>query len=91
MMFYITDAVEPMFDYGTCLHTADQYRRRQLMKKGGRKGMKDGESVCQLKFRYLPNTGYAFKVGPSSWHSAPNSNIKHWRQYPRNSVLVNWY
>lgn len=92
MMLYITDAVEPMFDYGTCLHTVDQYRKRKLMKKSqGRDGRKDGESVCAHKFRYLPNTGYAFKVGPDSWHSAPNSFIKHWPQYPRNSVLINWY
>lgn len=90
MMFYITDAVDPMFDYGTCLHTAEQYRKRKLLKRS-RPGAKDGESVCQFKFRYLPNTGYAFKVGPNSWHSAPNSFIKHWKQYPRNSVLVNWY
>uniref|UniRef100_A0A7S0S8Y1 Uncharacterized protein n=1 Tax=Mantoniella antarctica TaxID=81844 RepID=A0A7S0S8Y1_9CHLO len=92
MMLYITDAVEPMFDYGTCLHSVEQYRKRKLYKtKEGQTGRKDGESVCQVKFRYLPNTGYAFKVGPSSWHSAPNSNIRHWNEYPRTSVLVNWY
>ena len=90
MMIYVTDAVDPMFDYGTCLHTLDQYKKRKYLKRS-RPGTKDGESVCEYKFRYLPNTGYAFKVGPNSWHSAPNSFIRHWKQYPRNSILVNWY
>ena len=80
-----------MFDYGTCLHTHDQFRKRKVSKKISRAGQKDGEGVCEVKFKYLPNTGYAFKVGPASWHSAPNSKIKHWNQYPRNSILVNWY
>ena len=31
------------------------------------------------------------RANPAGWHSAPNSYIKHWKQYPRNSVLVNWY
>ena len=91
MMFYVTDSTDPQFDYGTCLHTTAQYKKRKIMKKGGRAGIKDGESECYYKFRYLPNTGYGFRVGTDSWHSAPNSYIKHWKQYPRNTFLVNWY
>ena len=93
MMLYVTDRTGPMWDYGTCLHTTDQWKRRKKMKlsEGGRPGRGDGESPCEFKFRYLPNTGYAFRVSRDSWHSAPNSNIKHWRGIPRNSILVNWY
>lgn len=93
MMLYVTDRTGPMWDYGTCLHTTDQWKRRKKMKlsEGGRPGRGDGESPCEIKFRYLPNTGYAFRVSRDSWHSAPNSNIKHWRGIPRNSILVNWY
>jgi photosystem II stability/assembly factor-like uncharacterized protein len=93
MMLYVTDRTGPMWDYGTCLHTTNQWKRRKKMKlsEGGRPGRGDGESPCEFKFRYLPNTGYAFRVSRDSWHSAPNSNIKHWRGIPRNSILVNWY
>jgi len=93
MMLYVTDRTDPMWDYGTCLHTTDQWKKRKKMKlsEGGRPGRGDGESPCEVKFRYLPNTGYAFRVSRDSWHSAPNSNIKHWKGIPRNSILVNWY
>jgi len=93
MMLYVTDRTDPMWDYGTCLHTTDQWKKRKKMKlsEGGRPGRGDGESPCEVKFRYLPNTGYAFRVSRDSWHSAPNSNIKHWKWIPRNIILVNWY
>jgi len=93
MMLYVTERTEPMWDYGTCLHTTAQWKKRKKMKlrEGGRVGRGDGESECASKFRYLPNTGYAFRVSRDSWHSAPNSRIKHWKGIPRNSILVNWY
>ncbi|KAK3259930.1 hypothetical protein CYMTET_31092 [Cymbomonas tetramitiformis] len=85
-----------MWDYGTCLHTQDQFNKRKLIKESqgarkGPRGSKDGESQCFYKFRYLPNSGYAFKVHDSSWHSAPNSRIRHWKGTARNSILLNWY
>ena len=93
MMLYVTESVDPRYDYGTCLHTMTQFKNRKMMKLSavGRLGRCDGESECELKFRYLPNTGYAFEVSAESWHSAPNSYIKHWKEHPRNSILVNWY
>lgn len=90
MMFYITTATKPVFDYGTCLHNDKQYKQRKML-SNGRSGRADGESECFYKFRYMPNSGYSFKVSPMSWHSAPNSRISNYNKIERNTLLVNWY
>mmetsp|Transcript_23507 Transcript_23507/g.39387 ORF Transcript_23507/g.39387 Transcript_23507/m.39387 type:complete len:300 (+) Transcript_23507:134-1033(+) len=94
MMFYLPVTNASAFDYGTCLHTTDQWKNRRILKKGGVKredtGL-DGEGDCFYKFRFLPNTGYSFKVSHSSWHSAPNTVINHFDEHDRNTILLNWY
>eukprot|EP00238_Polyblepharides_amylifera_P002714 CAMPEP_0196580370 /NCGR_PEP_ID=MMETSP1081-20130531/28590_1 /TAXON_ID=36882 /ORGANISM="Pyramimonas amylifera, Strain CCMP720" /LENGTH=293 /DNA_ID=CAMNT_0041900221 /DNA_START=142 /DNA_END=1023 /DNA_ORIENTATION=- len=93
MMFYLPITDVTALDYGTCLHTGKQWKTRQLTKGGVSRGSDgvDGENVCHTKFRFLPNTGFSFKVSPNSWHSAPNSRIRHYKEHPRNSILLNWY
>lgn len=94
MMFYLPVTDVSAFDYGTCIHTTTQWKGRRIMKQHGVKRPDtgyDGEGDCYYKFRFLPNTGYSFKAGPASWHSAPNLFIKHYDEYDRNTLLLNWY
>jgi len=98
MMFYLPVTDKTAFDYGTCIHTTEQWKKRNYLRKAnGQLGAKrgdtgyDGEGDCYYKFRFLPNTGYSFKAGPASWHSAPNTFIEHYDEYDRNTILLNWY
>ena len=49
------------------------------------------QAECYFKFRFLPNSGYAFAVSPESYHSAPNSRTQHWVDRDRHTVMFNWY
>lgn len=93
MQIYLTADTVAIWDYGSCLHTAQQYQRRRPIPGGETRaqGQVDGEAECYFKFRYIPNSGYAFKVGPQSYHSAPNSRTQHFGDRNRNTILINWY
>ena len=65
-------------DYGTCLHSRAQFDARTPLPGNGTHGRRvDGEAECAVKFRFLPNSGYAFSVSGASYHSAPNSRTQH--------------
>jgi hypothetical protein len=49
------------------------------------------EADCEVKFRFLPNSVVAIKTSPTSYHSVPNSNIKHMAGLDRNILTVEWY
>merc|ERR1712070_83815 len=56
MMFYLTNTTATKYDYGTCLHTTEQYYNRRQGKFMRKNGVRDGDGDCFYKFQFLPNS-----------------------------------
>lgn len=91
MQIYLTADTVAIWDYGSCLHTLQQFQRRRPPPGAASEGQLDGEAECYFKFRYIPNSGFALKVGPQAFHSAPNSRAQHFGDRDRNTILISWY
>ena len=87
MQLYFPETKDIQYDYGTCLHTTSQYKSGKPIAGNA----KEKESACNAKFKFIRNSGYSFRPGTNSWHSAPNGNIRHWKEYNRYTILINWY
>ena len=87
MQLYFPATKDIQYDYGTCLHTTSQYKAGKPIAGNA----KEKESACAVKFKFMRNSGYSFRPGAASWHSAPNGNIKHWKEHHRYTILLNWY
>jgi len=45
---------------------------------------------CEYQVAYQSNCGYAFKVGPHSFHSSPDWCIAYCCNISRSSIMINW-
>jgi len=77
MMLYCPKSPSDADTLSTCLHTHAQHER---FKRTNR------VDECEVKFKFAPNTGYAFRVSSRSFHSVivPEGSF-------RRTLLVNWY
>lgn len=77
MMLYFPKSPSDADTLGTCLHTRAQHERFERTNR---------VDECEVKFKFAPNTGYAFRVSPRSFHSVivPEDSF-------RRTLLVNWY
>ena len=77
MMLYFPKSPSDADTLGTCLHTRAQHERFERTNR---------VDECEIKFKFAPNTGYAFRVSSRSFHSVavPEDSF-------RRTLLVNWY
>lgn len=82
MQFYLPERgnAEQVKSFGTCVHTAQQYRARDPKK--------NGKATCERKFQFLANSAYSFTVHGTSYHSVDGVGKA---VGLRKTVLVNWY
>ena len=84
MQFYLPglhggDAKKQESKYGTCVHTAKQFEKRDRENNNA--------AQCERKFGFRENSFYAFKVHETSYHSVERVIDAG----ERNTLLVNWY
>ena len=75
----------------TLAHPGLRARASRLQIPMGGSNDDEKEADCEVKFRFLPNSVVAIKTSPTSYHSVPNSNIKHMPGLDRNILTVEWY
>mmetsp|Transcript_15018 Transcript_15018/g.32267 ORF Transcript_15018/g.32267 Transcript_15018/m.32267 type:complete len:268 (-) Transcript_15018:25-828(-) len=87
LMFYVPVDGQTVYDYGTCIHTSEQYQARDVKKNAA--------APCLKKFLFASNTGYAFVVNNHSYHSVETVVSKHhslWsKKGLRRTIIANWY
>jgi len=76
MLYFPTkkESKEARFDFGTNVHNFSQ----------SEKGNRDD---WHLRFQYLPNSGYAMKISPTSFHSVSKLS----KDIERKTIVLNWY
>mmetsp|Transcript_3299 Transcript_3299/g.7718 ORF Transcript_3299/g.7718 Transcript_3299/m.7718 type:complete len:341 (-) Transcript_3299:85-1107(-) len=88
MQFYMPSDDHGLWTYGTCLHDDKQaaVARKQVPKH---KVFGAGKNApCAAKFPFANNTGYAFSVHKSSWHSV--EKVPKF-EGNRRTFMINWY
>ena len=89
MQFYMPVDDSGLWTYGTCLHNDAQAKvARKGIPARKPKYTAGKNAPCAVKFPFVNNTGYAFTVHTSSWHSV--------EKVPkfagnRRTFMINWY